>query len=132
MKKAGNTKFVPTDEQRTAIEHVYGPMLVVAGAGTGKTTVLTRRIAQLIASKAAKPDEILAVTYTRNAARELVQRVGELLHPGDPDPLEKMQSSGLQANTFHAYCRELLRQAGIEFQLVDDKDLFVLLTTTIA
>lgn len=127
MKKTDNKQFVPTDEQRKAIEHVNGPMLVVAGAGTGKTTVLTRRIAHLINSKAAKPDEILAVTYTRNAARELVQRVGELRHPGDPDALQKMRSSGLEANTFHAYCRDLLRQAGIEFELVDDKDLFVLL-----
>jgi len=54
-------QFIPTREQQTAIEHVQGPMLVVAGAGTGKTTVLAHRIARLIQSEAARPDEILAV-----------------------------------------------------------------------
>jgi DNA helicase-2/ATP-dependent DNA helicase PcrA len=57
--------FSPTDEQSRAIEHVHGPMLVVAGAGTGKTTVLARRIAYLIETEAARPKDILAVTYTR-------------------------------------------------------------------
>ena len=66
--------FEPTDEQRRAIEHVHGPMLVVAGAGTGKTTVLARRIAHLIESEAARPKEILAVTYTRNAAAQLISQ----------------------------------------------------------
>ena len=56
-------------------------MLVVAGAGTGKTTVLARRIAHLIESEAARPKEILAVTYTRNAAAQLITKVGEILYP---------------------------------------------------
>src|ERR1017187_8017147 len=73
--------FEPTDEQRRAIEHLHGPMLVVAGAGTGKTTVLARRIAHLIDSEAARPKEILAVTYTRNAAAQLIAKVGEILYP---------------------------------------------------
>src|ERR1700744_6365500 len=81
MASNGNHSFVPTDEQRRAIEHVHGPMLVVAGAGTGKTTVLARRIAHLIQSEAARPDEILAVTYTRNSAAELIQRVAAILYP---------------------------------------------------
>ena len=127
MKTVGQKEFVPTEEQRQAIEHVHGPMLVVAGAGTGKTTVLTRRIAHLIETGTAKPHQILAVTYTRNAARQLMQRVSELLYPGDPLALGKIKSSGLQASTFHAYCFGLLREAGIEFELIDDKDLFVLL-----
>ncbi len=73
--------FEPTDEQRRAIEHLHGPMLVVAGAGTGKTTVLARRIAHLIESETARPKEILAVTYTRNAAAQLISQVGEILYP---------------------------------------------------
>src|SRR5271157_4555502 len=71
MSRNGQHCFTPTEQQRLAIEHVHGPMLVVAGAGTGKTTVLSRRIAHLINTGEAKPDEILAVTYTRNGAAEL-------------------------------------------------------------
>jgi len=125
----GHHVFTPTEQQRLAIEHVHGPMLVVAGAGTGKTTVLSRRIAQLINSGAAKPDEILAVTYTRNGASELVRRAGGILY-SDLDQeraAAKLLSSGLQADTFHAYCFSLLHEAGIKFALLDDEDLFVLL-----
>jgi DNA helicase II / ATP-dependent DNA helicase PcrA len=125
----GHRVFVPTGEQRLAIEHVRGPMLVVAGAGTGKTTVLARRIAHLIKTEAAKPNEILGVTYTRNGAAELVTRAGGVLYP-DLEPqraADKLLSSGLQADTFHAYCFSLLRKAGSKFELLDDQDLFVLL-----
>ena len=129
--------FIPTDEQRQAIEHVGGPMLVVAGAGTGKTTVLARRIAHLIQTAAASPDEILAVTYTRNSAAELIARVAAILYPKQQQSLypemdrqrasRKLLSSGLQAHTFHSYCYRLLDSAGASFQLLDDKDLFVFL-----
>ena len=81
MPDNGQHEFVPTCQQQEAIEHVHGPMLVVALPGTGKTTVLARRIAHLINSGAARPDEILAVTSTRNSAAELVSRVAEILHP---------------------------------------------------
>ena len=114
MGSNGHHGFKPTDQQRQAIEHVHGPMLVVAGAGTGKTTVLSHRIAHLINSGAAKPDEILAVTYTRNGAAELVRRAGGILYP-DLDPeraAAKLLSSGLQADTFHAYCFSLLQRGG--------------------
>jgi superfamily I DNA/RNA helicase len=109
-------------------------MLVVAGAGTGKTTVLSRRIAQLIDSGAAEPDEILAVTYTRNAAAELIARVGGILHPqlDRQRAARKLMASGLQANTFHAYCYGLLRDSGISFGLIDDTDLLILLRQRIA
>jgi len=131
--------FIPTLEQRQAIEHIHGPMLVVAGAGTGKTTVLARRIAHLIKSEAARPDEILAVTYTRNSAAELIHRVAAILYPDldqqpslypeleRPKAAKKLLSSGLQAHTFHSYCYRLLQDAGTKFQLLDDKDLFILL-----
>jgi len=137
----GYHDFLPTDDQRRAIEHVHGPMLVVAGAGTGKTTVLARRIAHLIQTEAARPDEILAVTYTRNSAAELIRRVAAILYPNlDQQPslypelnrsqskaAKKLLSDGLQAHTFHGYCYKLLHDAGARFQLLDDKDLFILL-----
>ncbi len=66
-------------EQRAAVEHVDGPLLVVAGAGTGKTQVITRRIAHLIAKGHAKPTEILALTFTEKAAREMQERLFELI-----------------------------------------------------
>ncbi len=116
-------------QQRLAIEHIHGPMLVVAGAGTGKTAVLSQRIARLIDREEAKPDEILAVTYTRNGAAELVRRAGAILYPdlGPERAAAKLLASGLQANTFHAYCFSLLQDAGVKFALLDDQDLFVLL-----
>ena len=92
--------FEPDERQREAIEHLHGPMLVIAGAGTGKTTVLTRRIARLVRDGHARPDEILAVTYTKNAAQEMRQRVR--------DELRGTDVSGLQIATFHEYCNDLL------------------------
>ncbi len=143
MSSDGNYDFLPTDQQRQAIDHVHGPMLVVAGAGTGKTTVLAWRIARLIQSGAARPDEILAVTYTRNSAAELIRRVAAILYPAlEQQPslypevnrckaADKLLASGLQAHTFHSYCYRLLLDAGAKFQLLDDKDLFVLLRRSI-
>ncbi|HEY1270912.1 MAG TPA: ATP-dependent helicase, partial [Terriglobales bacterium] len=105
------------DQQRQAIEHVCGPMLVVAGAGTGKTTVLTRRIAQLIRDRQAGPDEILALTYTDNAAQEMRERVQK----------ELGASCKVQAATFHSYCNSLLHAQGRNFGVLDDKDLWIYL-----
>ena len=61
-------------EQRQAVTHDAGPLLIVAGAGTGKTTVITRRIAWLIAQRKARPEEILALTFTDKAAAEMEER----------------------------------------------------------
>lgn len=110
---------VPDERQRQAIQHVLGAMLVVAGAGTGKTTVLTRRIATLIRDGHARPEEVLALTYTDNAAREMRERV--------QDELRGVDISGLRAVTFHAYCNELLKENGRGFGVLDDKDLWILL-----
>jgi DNA helicase-2/ATP-dependent DNA helicase PcrA len=94
-------------------------MLVVAGAGTGKTTVLIRRIARLIREEGVRPDEILAVTYTDNAAREMSDRVRAELRGVDV--------SRLKTKTFHAYCNELLIQRGKGFRLLEDADLWIYL-----
>ena len=110
--------FEPDDRQREAIEHLHGPMLVIAGAGTGKTTVLIRRIAHLVRGGHARPDEILALTYTDNAAAEMRERVqGEL----------GSKAKGIQVETFHAYCNNLLIRNGRKFGLLEDLDLWILL-----
>lgn len=106
-----------TKAQLEAIEHDSGPALVVAGAGTGKTAVITRRIARLILSGKAKPDEVLALTFTEKASAEMQQRVDELLPYGFVDT---------QIMTFHALAEQILREfaleAGIspEFQILSD------------
>ncbi|MGH9532612.1 MAG: ATP-dependent helicase [Terriglobales bacterium] len=105
--------------QRRAVEHVHGPMLVLAGAGTGKTTVLVERIVALIEKGHAAPDEILAVTFTDNAAAEIGARVELSVGP--------IFSSGLKACTFHAYCNGLLKEAGRSFGVVTKEDLWVYL-----
>jgi DNA helicase-2/ATP-dependent DNA helicase PcrA len=64
-----------SEAQREAVLHGEGPLLIIAGAGTGKTTVLTRRIAHLIASKRCLPEQILALTFTEKAALEMAERV---------------------------------------------------------
>lgn len=98
-------------------------MLVVAGAGTGKTTVLTRRIANLVCEGHARADEILALTYTINAARQMRDRVSA--------ELGKSRSEGLQIDTFHAYCNNLLIRAKRDFRVLDDKQLWVFLRRNI-
>src|ERR1700691_2145659 len=107
--------FVPDDRQREAIEHVHGPMLVVAGAGTGKTSVLIHRIARLVEEGHAKPEQILALTYTVAAAGEMRDRVTELL------------GKKTHATTFHDYCNGLLHRARRNFGVLDDKDLWIYL-----
>jgi len=108
--------FTPDDRQREAIHHVEGPMLVVAGAGTGKTSVLTHRIERLVGEGHARPDEILALTYTVNAADEMRERVRKLLG-----------GKVVQACTFHDYCLKLLQRVHRDFGVLDDKDLWIYL-----
>ncbi|MGZ4816853.1 MAG: ATP-dependent helicase [Terriglobales bacterium] len=111
--------FAPDPQQKKAIEHVHGPMLVVAGAGTGKTTVLVERVVNLIEKQHARPDEVLAVTFTINAAAELRERVAAKVGP--------LWANTIQASTFHAYCHNLLTGARQSFTPVTKEDLYVLL-----
>jgi DNA helicase-2/ATP-dependent DNA helicase PcrA len=99
------------DEQRAAVTHGEGPLLIVAGAGTGKTAVITRRIAWLIATKRARPEEILALTFTDKAAAEMESRVDLLVPYG---------YVGATISTFHAFGDRLVREFGIELGLTRD------------
>lgn len=112
-------QLTPDPQQEAAIEHLEGPVLVVAGAGTGKTTVLIRRIAMLIREGHARPDEIVALTYTDNAAKEMLSRVQR--------EVGGSEAKGLQITTFHAYCNHLLHRAKRQFQVLDDKQLWIFL-----
>ncbi len=89
------------EEQRQAVEAIDGPLLVLAGAGTGKTRVLTTRFAHILLSKKAFPNQVLAVTFTNKAAREMRERVAAIL--GQP-------AEGLWLGTFHALCARMLRR----------------------
>ncbi|MGE5322777.1 MAG: UvrD-helicase domain-containing protein, partial [Actinomycetota bacterium] len=109
--------FIPNPRQKEAIEHVSGPMLVLAGAGTGKTTVLVERIARLIEQQHARPEEILAITFTENAARELVERVEKRLR----------RRAAVNAGTFNAYCNGVLERNGRGFFVLTKEDVYVFL-----
>jgi DNA helicase-2/ATP-dependent DNA helicase PcrA len=95
-------------EQREAVEHDQGPLLIVAGAGTGKTTVIARRIAHLISSGRARPSQILALTFNEKAAAEMQERVDVLVPYGYADT---------EIATFHAFGEEVLATNGIEIGL---------------
>ncbi|MBX3175538.1 MAG: UvrD-helicase domain-containing protein [Gemmatimonadaceae bacterium] len=105
--------------QRAAVEHDDGPLLVVAGAGSGKTRVLTARIARLIAERGVAPQELLAVTFTNKAAGEMRERVGRAL---GEDP------RGMWIGTFHGIGARLLRQhaalvgRSAEYTIYDEDD----------
>ncbi len=94
-------KFLNSAQKR-AVTHLDGPLLIVAGAGSGKTKVLTSRIANLIREKKAFPNQILAVTFTNKAAKEMQNRVSAIL---------KSDATGLSwLGTFHSICAKLLRR----------------------
>ncbi len=89
------------DAQRAAVVHQGGPLLIVAGAGSGKTRVLTHRIAYLLAERGAQPGEILAITFTNKAAGEMKERVDALVGP---------RSRAMWVMTFHSACVRILRR----------------------
>lgn len=105
-------------EQREAVETTEGPVLVLAGAGTGKTRVLTTRLAHILATGRAKPWELLVVTFTNKAAREMRERIGHLIGPS---------SEGLRwLGTFHSVAAQILRRHA---ELVGLKSSFTILDT---
>ena len=90
------------DKQREAVLHTEGPLLILAGAGSGKTRVLTHRIAHLVENKGIKPWSILAITFTNKAAKEMKERIGHLI-PQDA-------VSEMWVSTFHSMCVRILRR----------------------
>lgn len=98
-------------EQAEAIRHGAGPLMIIAGAGTGKTRVITYRIAWLIASGQAKPNEILALTFTEKAAAEMEERVDRLLPYGMTD---------VWMSTFHSFGDRVLRDYALELGITPD------------
>ncbi len=98
-------------EQKKAVMRDKGPVLIVAGAGTGKTTVITSKIAYLIEKKKIKPEEILAVTFTEKAAGEMTERVDALISESYAD---------LWISTFHSFCERVLRDYGLDIGLAAD------------
>ncbi|MBT3230334.1 ATP-dependent helicase [Candidatus Uhrbacteria bacterium] len=112
------------EAQLEAVTHDRGPLMIIAGAGTGKTTAITQRIAWLIEQGKAKPEEILALTFTEKAATEMEERVDQLLPIGYVD---------MWISTFHAFCERILRQHALdigvphEFTLLDEIDTYLLI-----
>jgi len=92
-----------SDRQRDAVTHIDGPLLIIAGPGSGKTRVMAHRVAYLIGITGVSPSKILAVTFTNKAARELRERCERLVGTG---------SNELQVRTFHGFCARVLRSDG--------------------
>src|SRR4051812_38957263 len=88
-------------EQRAAVTHVGSPLLIIAGAGSGKTRVLAHRIAYLLAARGARPGQILAITFTNKAAAEMRERVSGLVGP---------RATTMWVSTFHSACVRILRR----------------------
>ena len=113
-------------KQREAVRYIDGPLLVLAGAGSGKTSVITRKIAYLIQSCGIQARHIAAVTFTNKAAREMKERVGKLLGPGSGPG--SGANEGLTVSTFHQLglkiIRSELRELGLKsgFSIFDGQD----------
>lgn len=94
---------VPDEDQRAAIEHDGGPLVVLAGPGTGKTFVIQQRVLHLVRERGVRPEEVLCLTFTERAAEEMADRIRDALAEGGV-------SGSPTVSTFHAFCQELLRR----------------------
>ena len=92
-------------EQREAVAHTDGPLLILAGAGSGKTRVITHRVAHIVTTKHVPPSAVLAVTFTNKAANEMRERISALLE-------DVSLESPPNVSTFHSFCVRLLRRDG--------------------
>ena len=107
------------DKQREAVAYMDGPLLILAGAGSGKTRVLTYKIAYLLEQGYVKPWEILAITFTNKAAREMKERVESLV---------ENEASSIWLGTFHSVCVRILKRDiellgyGRDFNIFDELD----------
>lgn len=89
--------------QQQAVQHTEGPLLILAGAGSGKTTVLVNRVQHIIADGYALPWQVLAITFTNKAAGEIRQRLADAIGP---------EAESILAHTFHSCCARILRRFG--------------------
>lgn len=118
------TRPVLNKEQKKAVDHKNGPLLIVAGAGTGKTTVIIERVLNLFKKKSVKPENVLALTFTDKAAGEMVERLEKELTIGYVD---------LWVMTFHSFAQKLLEQHGADiglptkFKLLDETATWLLI-----
>src|ERR1700753_2233710 len=118
---AGGAKLLAglNPPQRAAVQHAGTPLLVVAGAGSGKTRVLTRRIAYLLAERDVHPGQIMAITFTNKAAAEMKERVSDLVGT---------RARAMWVSTFHSMCVRVLRRdaktlgMGSNFSVYDADD----------
>jgi ATP-dependent DNA helicase Rep len=118
------------EPQREAVKYLDGPLLVLAGAGSGKTRVITEKIGYLINSAGYNPKEIAAITFTNKAAREMQERVGKLM--------QGKNTKGLTVTTFHSLGLQMLRQEAAllgykpQFSILDSSDSFKILSDVLA
>ncbi len=115
--------YALNQSQKQAVEYLDGPLIIVAGAGTGKTTVITKKIAYILEKKLATPEEILALTFTEKSASEMSDRVDNEINLGYID---------LQISTFHSFCQKILERHGLDiglsnkFKLLTEVDAWLL------
>ena len=121
LSRALGQEHPPTDEQREIIEAPLEPLLVVAGAGSGKTETMTARVVWLVANHLVAPEQVLGLTFTRKAAGELAERVGRRLatleSAGLWSPPQESEADGLGGaptiSTYHAYAGRLVREGAL-------------------